>query len=111
MANLAEVDNFDAGIYQLETTDPVQGGAGGIDNAQAQSLANRTKNLKGRLDAIVTAAAPDTIVAGVLHSSLTSVGVLASPHMTSPTVDSGTSTLQAVIATTLLLTGLLTGTA
>lgn len=50
MANLTEVDEFTAGVYQLETTDPVLGGAGGISNSQAQALANRTTNLKGRLD-------------------------------------------------------------
>lgn len=46
MANLAEANNFDAGIYQLETGDPVLGGPGGIANAQAQALANRTNWLK-----------------------------------------------------------------
>lgn len=46
MADLVETQNFDAGIYQLETTDPVEGGPGGIDNRQAQQLANRTAWLK-----------------------------------------------------------------
>jgi hypothetical protein len=53
MANLVEADNFDAGVYQLETTDPVMGGPGGVSNSQAQALANRTKYLKGKLDSLV----------------------------------------------------------
>lgn len=54
MANLAETSNFDAGVYQLEITDPVEGGAGGISNAQAQALANRTLWLKDRGDDLET---------------------------------------------------------
>jgi hypothetical protein len=43
MANVTENSVFDAGIYQLETTDPVEGGSLGIANAQAKGLANRTR--------------------------------------------------------------------
>lgn len=50
MANLAETVNYDTGVYQLETTDPVQGGSAGISNAQAKNLANRTAYLKQHLD-------------------------------------------------------------
>ena len=32
MANLPETPTFDAGVYQLETTDPVQGGVAGATN-------------------------------------------------------------------------------
>lgn len=52
MADLTEVAEWVAGIYQLEEDDPVQGGPGGIDNLQAQQLANRTKYLKQILDGI-----------------------------------------------------------
>ena len=45
MANLTETSTWESGIYQLETTDPVQGGAGGIDNLQPNQLANRTKKI------------------------------------------------------------------
>ena len=48
MANLSEAPGW-SNVYQLETTDPVQGGAGGISNIQAQALANRTAYLKARL--------------------------------------------------------------
>ncbi|MGL5586847.1 MAG: hypothetical protein ACRDDI_02230, partial [Aeromonas veronii] len=50
MANLPETTSFDAGIYQIETTDPVLGGVNGIANAQAKGLANRTAFLKQQID-------------------------------------------------------------
>lgn len=46
MANLPESSNFDAGVYQLETTDFVAGGLAGTSNKQALSLANRTVFLR-----------------------------------------------------------------
>jgi hypothetical protein len=49
MANLVETDEFPAGIYQLETSDPVMGGEEGIDNLQAKQLAARTMFLRQRL--------------------------------------------------------------
>jgi hypothetical protein len=55
MTNLTETATYEAGVYQLETTDPVQGGAGGVDNVQAQQLANRTAWLKAQVDALNTA--------------------------------------------------------
>lgn len=51
MANVTETSTWETGIYQLETTDPVEGGALGISNAQAKQLGNRTKWL---YDAITT---------------------------------------------------------
>lgn len=42
--------NWDTGgVYQIEVTDPVQGGAEGIANKQAKELALRTRNLHNRL--------------------------------------------------------------
>lgn len=52
MANLIETATYEAGIYQLETSDPVIGGANGISNQQAKQLANRTKYLKEHVDAL-----------------------------------------------------------
>lgn len=46
--NLTPVNTW-SDVYQLETTDAVLGGAGQIDNAQAQALLNRTEYLKVRL--------------------------------------------------------------
>ena len=52
MANLREENKWEAGIYQLETTDPVVGGVDGISNKQAIQLANRTSYLKGEIEAL-----------------------------------------------------------
>lgn len=43
MANQPETSTWEAGIYQFETTDVVEGGVGGIDNKPLLQLANRTK--------------------------------------------------------------------
>lgn len=51
MALLPEVATWEPGIYQLEETDVVQGGANGIDNLQAKQIANRLLYLKGQVDA------------------------------------------------------------
>lgn len=54
MANLTETTTYDVGVYQLERTDPVDGGTGGsgVSNNQAKNLANRTAYLKAHVDAI-----------------------------------------------------------
>ncbi|MBT9428427.1 hypothetical protein [Candidatus Symbiopectobacterium endolongispinus] len=46
MANLPEQKEWIDGIYQMETSDPVIGGPGGISNRQAEQLAWRTAYLK-----------------------------------------------------------------
>ncbi|KVN24455.1 hypothetical protein WJ63_19030 [Burkholderia pyrrocinia] len=51
MTNLVEFDKWEDGIYQLETSDPVQGGPEGVDNLQAKQLANRTRYLKKQIEA------------------------------------------------------------
>ncbi|MDZ7887764.1 MAG: phage tail protein [Pseudomonas sp.] len=53
MANLSETPDYPAGIYQLETSDPVLGGPGGISNRQAEQLSNRTAWLKAKVDAFI----------------------------------------------------------
>ena len=52
MANVPETATYEAGVYQIETVDPVLGGLNGIANTQAKQLANRTKYLKERADAV-----------------------------------------------------------
>lgn len=52
MANQPEQPIFDSGVYQLETTDPVLGGTGGLSNIPLLNLANRTLWLKQEVDAI-----------------------------------------------------------
>ncbi|WP_179255394.1 hypothetical protein [Burkholderia sp. HI2714] len=51
MANLKEESKWEDGVYQFETSDPVQGGPDGIDNVPTKQLANRTRYLKDRADA------------------------------------------------------------
>lgn len=85
MANLPESSTFDAGVYQLELTDPVVGGPSGVSNTPLKNLANRTKYLKDHVDALESSRAP-----------------LASPALTgtptAPTAATGTNTTQ--LATT-----------
>lgn len=57
MANLPESATYDAGVYQIETTDPVQGGASGKSNQSLKNLANRTAYLKAQVDALNSAVA------------------------------------------------------
>jgi len=49
MADITEAEQWDTGVYQLETTDPVQGGADGVDNIPHKALANRTVWLKAQV--------------------------------------------------------------
>lgn len=56
MANLPESSSFDAGIYEITNTDPVQGGdETALSNKQGKALANRTRYLKDHIDAAETA--------------------------------------------------------
>jgi len=50
MANVPETAQWEPGIYQFETTDPVQGGPDGIDNLPNKQLANRTTWLRQNLE-------------------------------------------------------------
>jgi hypothetical protein len=50
-ANLTETAAWEAGVYCIQTTDPVVGGDDGISNLQAKQLANRTSYLKGQVEA------------------------------------------------------------
>lgn len=55
MANLTETATYDAGVYQIETSDPVLGGPSGTTNAPLKNLANRTAYLKQHVDALEAA--------------------------------------------------------
>lgn len=50
MPNLPETPVYDEGVYQIETTDAVVGGVGGVSNAASINLANRTAYLKVHVD-------------------------------------------------------------
>lgn len=54
MANLPETPQWD-GVYQIEESDPVQGGPNGIDNLPHRHLANRTLYLKAFADEVAAA--------------------------------------------------------
>jgi len=54
MTNLTPTPGWDD-VYQLEVTDPAQGGAGGIMNRQAQALLNRAEYLNAQFQAAVSA--------------------------------------------------------
>lgn len=54
MAFNLEASTWETGIYQWETTDPLQGGLGGIDNVPIVQLGNRTKYLKDHVDILET---------------------------------------------------------
>lgn len=69
MANLPETPVWETGIYQLEETDPVQGGPNGIDNQQGKQLANRTAWLKSQVETLGTGKQP-------LDTTLTAIAAL-----------------------------------
>jgi hypothetical protein len=50
MATVSENLGYVVGVYQLEITDPLEGGAGGIMNKAIIDLASRTKWLKDQLN-------------------------------------------------------------
>lgn len=53
MANLIETPQWEAGIYRIETNDPVIGGENGISNVAAKQLGNRTAWLKAQVEALL----------------------------------------------------------
>ncbi|WP_295044714.1 tail fiber protein [uncultured Paracoccus sp.] len=76
MANLPEADEWPAGIYQLETTDPVIGGPpneatkAGVDNIPHQQLAKRTNWLHVRVNQLLgLVVVATTSVAGIVRLS------------------------------------------
>lgn len=50
MGTVNEQIKWEEEIYLLERKDPVEGGANGVSNRQAKSLANRTRYLKAQID-------------------------------------------------------------
>lgn len=98
MANLPEKQEWIDGIYQLETSDPVVGGPGGVSNRQAEQLADRTAYLKKELESTgenlqshIKAADPHTQYAPKASPALTGTP-------TAPTAAAGVNNAQ--IATT-----------
>ena len=56
MTNITEGYTYDAGVYQLATTDPVAGGPSGVSNAPLINLTNRTGYLKTHMDLLESGA-------------------------------------------------------
>lgn len=52
MANNTETPTWEAGVYEFDINDPIQGGPGGIDNLPHVQLGNRTLWLKAQVEAL-----------------------------------------------------------
>jgi hypothetical protein len=76
MAFLSETSAWEAGIYQLETTDPVEGGAAGKDNVAPRQLANRTAYLKAQVDNLNTGKQPLDSTLSALSALITAADKL-----------------------------------
>jgi hypothetical protein len=89
MTNLTETSSFDAGVYQIATTDNAIGGAvlpgptGGIANFAAQNLTNRTRWLYNQVNSLSTS------LAGLAPND--SPLFTGSPRCPSPPVGDGSS--------------------
>lgn len=89
MANLTEVSQWEAGVFQLEISTRVLGGTGGPANTQAQQLANRTTWLKDQVATIL--ATLEGLESGVVphtHSAADIVsGIFSTARLGSGTAD------------------------
>jgi phage-related tail fiber protein len=69
MTDLTESPTWEEGIYQIELTDPVVGGADGLSNRQGKQLANRTRWLKIAVEERATPADISAAIAALVASS------------------------------------------
>lgn len=118
MANLPEDPIWEEGIYQLEDTDPVSGGApnlaqgDGMDNVPHQQLAKRTKWLKAAVDALNTlVVAATTLVPGIVRLSTATNSVSQTEAATPSAVKAAYDNAEARVPNTRLVAtgGLATG--
>lgn len=72
MANLIETPGWEPGIYQIETTDPVEGGPAGVTNTPPRQLANRTAWLKQQIETLGTGKQPIDALLTALSAMVTS---------------------------------------
>lgn len=100
MANQPEQILYDAGVYQLEVTDLVQGGVGGVSNLPLLNLANRTAYLKKHVDDLESGATIPPTVAPKNSPALTG-----SPTATTPPLGNDSTR----IATTAFVQGTVNG--
>lgn len=80
MANLTETPQWEAGIYRIETNDPVIGGENGISNAAAKQLGNRTAWLKAQVEALLADIAAIEGAYATTASLAAHTGNTANPH-------------------------------
>ena len=118
MATLPETNEYPAGIYQIETTDPALGGPpneatkAGLTNIPAQQLAKRTHWLKTRVDQLLAAVvSATTSVAGIVRLSSatnsTSETMAATPAAVKAVNDNAET--RALKSTAITTSGLATG--
>jgi hypothetical protein len=100
MASQPEVSNYDVGVYQLQTSDGVQGGLGGASNTPLLNLANRTNWLYTQLNLVISGATIPPTVAALLSP-------IFSGSPTSPTPALGDNSLK--LATTAFVQGTVNG--
>jgi hypothetical protein len=86
MANQPETATYDSGVYQLELTDPVQGGVGGLSNVPLLNLANRTAWLYAQ---IAVLAAEIAVLAPINSPNFTGVPTV-------PNVAAGDRSIKAI---------------
>ena len=118
MADLNETDDFPEGVYQLEDSDPVKGGApneatkAGVDNIPHLQLARRTRWLKTRVDTLVSlVVAASTTVAGIvrLTDSVTSSSVTTAATANAAKAANDNAETRALKTTTIDTAGLASG--
>lgn len=73
MGTITETSNFDATVYELETTDLVLGGPAGPSNAAAINLTNRTRWLFDQNTTNVATLATHSTHLGVIDGEITSI--------------------------------------
>lgn len=71
MANQPEQVQYDAGVYQLEAVDPVDGGVGAVSNKPLLNVANRTAYLKQHVDNLESGATIPPTVAPINSPNFT----------------------------------------
>lgn len=76
MAKLTETAQWEDGIYQIETSDPVVGGPDGVTNRPARELANRTAYLKQQQEAADNALAEHVVSRNHPDGTLTEKGFI-----------------------------------
>ncbi|EFB1759151.1 tail fiber protein, partial [Escherichia coli] len=98
MGNLNETEKWEENIYQLETSDPVLGGANGISNRAPRQLANRTKWLKKKTEEAAQSLAEHVRSRNHPDATLTAKGFTQLSSATNSTSETLAATSKAVKA-------------